>query len=301
MADTLLLVDAARVVDYTPPRKPTSATLVFRSPAGDSLSTPTVTVDSLARTVTAVDSTTPETKFTAATGSGTPVVGRYYWWTSGDDGAHGALVRLAEIDANVWTLAGPVPGSTKVQVGDTLAGVRLTATVPSSVTTAKGANYRLEWTITYPDSVVDVHQQIAHVCRTLYRDAVEPREAMDHLSRVAPNHGRGRPWGYFVDLAERASERVWLRVRHGDRLINLFGSSLAFRQAGLVALDIELLSEHVVPPSILDVDAHREALEKRLDREIEDAISGQTYDLDDDGIDDVADTQRAHSIPLRRS
>lgn len=300
MADVLLLKDASRTVEFYPPVRPSSATLVFRSPGGDSLLTPDVTVDSLSRTVSAVDASTPEQKFTAATGSGTPVVGRRYWWVSSDDGAHEAQVRLAEIDANVWTLTAPVPGVTKVQTTDTIRGARCTATITSAATDEKGENYRLEWTITGADSVTYVYQQTAHVCRTLYEPPADAADAAAFLTRLNPHHARLKSYGYYVDLAERASERVWQTNRAAGRLIHLIGNSNALKAAGRVAMEIELIEENIIASGALDVNSHRDALHKRLVDEIERAISGQSYDTDDDGAIGVTEVPKTHAIPLRR-
>lgn len=286
MADILLLEDRARVVEFTPPERPASATLVFRSPAGTSKATPSVTVDALARTVSAVDATTPEQVFTAATGTGTPVVGRSYWWVSSDDGAHEALVTLAELDASVWTLDGPVPGATKAQVGDLLKGARLTATIPDTATTTRGEDYSLEWTVTGADGVVRIYQQPAHVCRTLYRDPVSPTSAAEYVADAFPNHYVGRSWGYWRRLSARANARVWRRVRKDGRWPHLLGGDDAFVDAGEIALELELAKQNICSPSIVDIDAHKTALRDQLKEEVDDAISGQRYDEDDDGVTD---------------
>lgn len=302
MADTLLLVDAARVVEFVPPVRPASATLVFRSPSGSSLATPSVTVDSLSRTVSAAHATLPASKCTAASGTGTPVVGRSYWWTSSDDGAHEALVTLSEIDANVWTLDAPVPGSTSIQVGDLLRGARLTATIPSTATATKATDYVLEWSVTGADSIVYVYQETAHVCRTLYRVAVDVAQARAYVTDAFPAHATGRSHGYFRRLAERASERVWKRLKRGGHLAQLIrssGSFSIFEAAGEVALRRELLREHIVPPDA-SLATYREDLDAELDREIEDALGGTVYDEDDSGSADSAEQVQAWSIPIGR-
>lgn len=304
MPDTLLLVDADRVVEFFPPTRPSSATLVLRSPGGSSLATPAVTVDALSRTVSAAHATSPASKFTAATGTGTPVVGRSYWWTSSDDGGHEALVTLSEIDSNAWTLESPVPGSTAVQVGDLIRGARLTATILAATVSAKGENHLLEWTVTGADGVVNVYQDVAHVCRTVYRVAVDPAQARAFVTDAYPAHAACRSFGYFRRLAQRASERVWRRLRAGGHLQHLVrssGSTSAFEAAGEVAVRRELLREQIVPPSVIDTNTYRAALDEELDRELNDAIAGTVYDEDDSGSGDAGETVEALSIPLRRS
>jgi hypothetical protein len=300
MADVLLLVDASRTVEFFPPVRPASATLAFRSPGGTSLLTPAVTVDPMARTVSAAHATVPEQRFTAATGTGTPVVGRRYWWVSSDDGAHEAAVRLAEVDASVWTLTAPVPGATKVQANDLIKGARLTATITAAATATKGEGYRLEWTVTGADNIVYTYQQTAHVCRTLYEPPADAADAASFLARFNADHARGKSHGYYVDLGERATERVWRANRSAGRLINLLGNSGAFKAAGRVAIELELLDENIISPSAIDLNSHRTALDKRLVDEVEAAVSGQSYDADDDGATEITESVKTHSIPLRR-
>lgn len=289
--DALLLKDRSSAVEFYPPERPASATLVVRTDGGTSKEAPTVTVDSLSRTVTAVDATTPEQVFTAGSGSGTPVVGRPYWWVSADSGAHEALVTLAELASNVWKLAAPVPGSSKAQVGDLLKGARLSATVSSSSLSAVGRFWSLEWTVTGADGVVRVYQQTAHVCRTLLVPAMSAGDAAAFVAAAFPGHYTGRTWGYFAELARRASARVWKRVRKDGRFVELVGDSRAFVDAGVIALRLELAKEQLVPPSILDVVSYMDALDRQLSAEVEEALSGQRYDANDDGVVDPEEVE----------
>lgn len=288
--DALLLKDRSTVVEFHPPERPASATLVVRTDSGTSKEAPTVTVDPLARTVTAVDATTPEQVFTAASGTGTPIVGRPYWWVSSDSGAHEALVTLAELASNVWKLSAPVPGSTKVQVNDLLKGSRIYATVAAASVTEAARFWSLEWTVTGADGVGRVYQQTAHVCRTLFRPAVLASDAAAYLAGAFPGHYVGRTWGYFAGLAQRASWRVWKRVRKDGRFVNLTGDSAAFVDAGVIALRIELAKELIVPSSIVDLQSYEDALDRQLSDEVEEALSGQRYDENDDGVVDVGET-----------
>lgn len=289
MADVLLLKDRTGAVEFYPPTRPASATLVFRSPGGTSLATPTVTVDALSRTVSAIDSTIPEQRFTAATGTGTPVVGRGYWWTSTDSGGHSALVYLAELASSQWTLESPVPGATKVQVGDTLTGARLTATVPASATDEIGQHYSLEWTVTGADGAVSIYQRTAHVCRTLYQPAMDAGRAAAFAAEAYPSHYTARTWGYWRRVAERAAERVWKEVAKNGRFPHLIGNSDAFATAGEVALEIELAAQNIVRPSVVDADGHKVSLAELLKEEVDTAISGQRYDENDNAVVDGED------------
>lgn len=285
--DVLLLEDRSATVEFYSPKRPSSATCRFLSPAGKSLLTPAVTVDALSRTVTAVSSSV-EAQFTAASGSGSPVAGRRYWWRTIDDGAQEALVMLSEYDANIWALESGVPSDT-VRVGDTLYGARLTTTITSAATATRDLNYRIEWTVTNADGTVDIVTQIAHVVRTVYRDAVTPSDARDFLARTWPDVCGSRGYGYFRSLADRASSRVWRRIRASGRFQHLLADPNDFESAGRAALELELLDEQMMPPQIIDRVQYRRDLEERMQREIDDVISSRPYD--DDDTNDVTDSE----------
>ena len=284
--DVLLLEDRSATVEFYSPKRPSSATCRFLSPSGKSLLSPAVTVDALSRTVTAVSSSV-EAQFTA-TGSGSPVAGRRYWWRTIDDGAQEALVMLSEYDANIWTLESGVPSDT-VRVGDTLYGARLTTTITSTATASRDLNYRIEWTITNADGTVDIVTQIAHVVRTVYRDAVTPSDARDFLARTWPDVCGSRGYGYFRSLADRASSRVWRRIRASGRFQHLLADPNDFESAGRAALELELLDEQMMPPQIIDRVQYRRDLEERMQREIDDVISSRPYD--DNDTNDVTDSE----------
>ena len=295
--DVLLPEDRSTLVEFYPPERPTSATCRFLTPGGTSLLAPTVSVDALSRTVTAVSS---DYSFTAATGTGTAVAGRRYWWKTSDDGAQEGLVYLSEVDANVWTLDSGVP-SLAALVGDTLYGARMTATITSAATAARDVNYRIEWTVLGADSVTRVYTQLAHVVRTQYRPAVSAFDARDYLSRAWPDVTSTKSYGYYAGLALRASERVWRRVRTSDRFQHLLGAADDFAAAGRVALGIELLDEMLMPPGVNDRQSYRTELEAQMQREIDDAIGSRPYDVDDDGnVSSATDTRPISAISLRR-
>lgn len=289
--DVLLLEDRSTVVEFYSPKRPSSATCRFLSPAGSVLLTPAVTVDALSRTVTAVSSDL-EVQFTAATGSGSPVAGRRYWWRTVDDGAQEALVMLSEYDANIWTLESGVP-SDSVRVGDTLYGARLTTTITAAAAATRDVNYRIEWTVTNADGTVDVVTQIAHVVRTVYRDAVTASDARDHLARTWPDVCGSRGYGYFRSLAARASARVWRKVRASGRFQHLLADPNDFEAAGRAALELELLDEQMVPANIIDRSQYRRDVEERMQREIDDVIASRPYDdTDSNNITDGAEMNR---------
>ena len=65
-------------------------------------------------------------------------------------------------------------------------------------------------------------------------------DAAAFVAAAFPGHYTGRTWGYFAELARRASARVWKRVRKDGRFVELVGDSRAFVDAGVIALRLEL-------------------------------------------------------------
>jgi hypothetical protein len=137
-----LAVLGSGVLEIYPPERPASATLSFLSPKGAVLTTaPTVTLDTLQRTITAVDADDPSL-LTVSGSTGSLVDGRRYWWVSAAGGGAVDMVRLSELtDANTPAFDDPPPSG--FAASDTLRGARLTASIPSSVTGTRDLNYRI--------------------------------------------------------------------------------------------------------------------------------------------------------------
>jgi hypothetical protein len=290
--DVLLLEDRSTEVEFYPPERPASATCVFRSPSGTSLSTPSVTVDTLSRTVSSVNADDPGlVTVTGATGS--LVESRYYWHVPATTGAAEDLVRLSELVAsNTAAVDDPPPGG--FVVGDGLRGARLTATIPLAATATRDVNYRIEWTVTGADGKVRKYTQLAHVVATLYSAAVTPALARQHLSDAWPGQVDRYRRGFFVTLADRAWARVWRRIRAAGRYQHLLGDPNDFTAAGRIALDIELMTYQLIPATVIDRSQYRAELEAMLQREIDDTIGSRPYDEKDSG--DLSDTSLARPI-----
>ncbi len=288
-----ILEDRSTAIEFVPPEPPASATLSFRSPAGVEIVAPSVTVDTTSTTVGTVESST-EFDVGAAL-----VPGRQYWWTSKDATSVRALVRCAEYATPVARLESPPPGSS-VQATDTIKGARLTATISTVGSATRGLNHHAEWAVTGLDGVVRVYQQAVHVVRCLFRDAVTADEAARYMAGAFPSMQVDRPFGYFDELAKRASRRVERKLLTGQRYQHLVGNFDVFRDAGLVALRIELAAEGMVPPAYDPTDYVRKT-DMELGEAIQEAIQGCWYDDNDDGVVDVqTETSGFYSMRLVR-
>jgi len=167
--DVLLLEDRSTEVEFYPPERPASATCVFRSPSGTSLSTPSVTVDTLSRTVSSVNAD-DQGLVTVTGATGSLVESRYYWHVPATTGAAEDLVRLSELVAsNTAAVDDPPPGG--FVVGDGLRGARLTATIPLAATATRDVNYRIEWTVTGADLIKHGEELLAAANLALTFDA----------------------------------------------------------------------------------------------------------------------------------
>lgn len=297
--DVILPQSRTTTVEYFPPEsRPVSATARLLSPEGVELATPSVTVDTLSRTVvTATDAETYEV--TGATG--THAAGRLYWWTSADDSTLTAQVMLSETttDGATWHLEKTAATSLATS-GDTFRGARLTASISSTYTATRGENYRIEWTVTGADGVVRIYDQVAHVTRKNIRDAVDAMAARDYFVNAWPHIASDRRFGYFAKFAQRASERVWRRIRAMGRFVHLLVDSDDFAAAGRTALEREAASDNLIPPNTLDAQAYRDSLDAQLNREIEDVISSRPYDEDDDTAVSPTESATVNAIRLVR-
>lgn len=297
--DVLLLEDRSTVVEFYPPERPASATLAFLSPAGASLLTPTVSLDTATRTISAVDDDDPSL-ITVSGATGSFVEGRRYWHRPATTGAGEDLVRLSElVDATTFAFEDPPPGG--FAATDTISGARLTATITSAVTGTRDVNFRLVWTVTGADGVVRVYQQLAHVVATQYRSAVSASLARSYVADMWPDQAVPKRRGFFVSLAERASDRVWRRIRASGRFQHLLGDPNDFESAGRIALDIELLAHNLVPPTVIDRVQYRQDLERQLQHEIDDVLGSRPYDEGDTGdLQAAADSRPLQAISARR-
>lgn len=294
--DVLLPQGLATTVEYYPPSRPVSVTLRVLSPQGVSLAAPTATVDPLAGVISAVASAT---SWTSDPATGDYESGRFYWWSSAT-GTESSRFLLGSVrGGDTLEVAWPVTAVTPL-VGDTVAGARVTAPVPTTATGTRGENFALEWTTTDADGVVFVERVTAHVVRAQARAAVDAGLAKSHMTIAWPGYAEERAHGYFFGLASRASERLFKRIRRTGRYLQLMWQSGDFEAAGRVAIDYELAVDKLVPGNVLDVASYKESLIAEMDREIEDVISSRGYDDNDSGSIESTEVRTINAIELER-
>lgn len=297
--DVLLLEARSTLVEFYPPERPASATCAFLSPRGVSLLAPAATLDALSRSVSSVDEDDP-TLLVVAGVTGSLVEGRRYWHVPTTSGSAADLVRLSEIVTS-QEVAFDDPPPSGFSTSDFIVGGRLTATVTAAVTATRDVNYRLQWTVVGHDGVVRIYQQLAHVVLTQYRAAVTASQARAYVADMWSDQVASRRRGFFVGLAERASERVWRRIRASGRFQHLLGDPNDFEAAGRTALDIELLAHQLVPPAVIDRLQYRTELERQLQHEIDEVIGSRPYDADDTkDISDGPTSRPLMAISARR-
>lgn len=252
-----------------------------------------MTVDNTTRTVSAV---TTNTEVTLAAGDLVP--GRSYWWVSSQSGAHAALVRCAQSDGGVVRLEAPPAGSA-IEVGDTFVGARLFAVIPLEATGERALHYHAEWSVTEANGRVSIYQQAVHICRTLFRPAVLPDEAARYLSLNFPAMGYDRPWGYYAELARRASLRVEKQMLAAERHQHLVGDYDVFTGAGVVALRFELANEGLIAPGTEPMTLEEQ--DKAIGAAVQLDLAGCWYDDNDNGEVDEGEVTGFMSFDLERS
>lgn len=272
-----ILENRSTEIEFVPPERPASATLSFLDQGGTELAAPTATLD--AAVSTNIATVVSQSQFST---TGDALVPERHYWVNGDGGGVPtySLVRVARVDPTyVWLEA---PPAVTLANGDAFEPARFTATIPSSAVGDRALNYRCEWTVTGVDGVVRVYQQAVHVVRTLFRPAVLPDDVARYLSGAASSISVDRPFGYFAELARRASARVERKLLGGQRFQHLVGDYGAFVDAGIVALRLELALEGFVPPGF-DPTNYVSRTDVELGQAIQEALAGTWYDENDDG------------------
>lgn len=274
-----ILENLATVIELVPPERPASATLSFKTKDGAELSTPSCTLDTTSKVVGEV-----VTKSELVLDSHVGVEPGRQYWLDRNDGAGGSLVRCAEswsADDRI-ALEAP-PALSEVMVGDVLLGARLTATIPAVA--ERGKHHRAEWTVLGADGVTRKYQQTVHVCRTLFRPPVLADEAARHVAANFPEWGVDKPYGWFAEVARRASLRIERELHKGERFADLVGDFDVFVDAGVVALQLELATEGLYAPGeTLEGYKARKLIE--LGEAVEAAMALTWYDSNDDEVVD---------------
>lgn len=286
-----LLESASVTVELTPAVLPASATLSVYSPSGSLVESPAVTVDDLSAEVATV---TAQDELVLDDAAGI-VAGRSYWWQG--VGGLGGVVTVGEVDGDTVILTGPVPGTARA--GDTISGVRCTASLTGSLLTPRGLRWQLRWRVTDADDVTHDYGETAHVVRQRFAPPVSPAEAARYVQTLYPGtDDRSVMAARWHALASSASDRVRRVASAAKWYVHLVGDYRLWCDAGLAALRIELAHQGLYPAAV-DAGTYIAEQETHLARLINEAMAAGGYDEDDTGAQTV-ETARVGSLRLVR-
>ena len=284
---TDLLEDVAGTIRFVPPVRPASATVSWYK-AGSSTAefTSACVIGGDAAgfadmTVTAVNS---QTEVVVSSLGSLAAVTKYTEWLylrAADN--WGGPVRLGEFDTATKTLyfASPPPGT--IEVGDTIHGLVLSASVGAAYTAERGL-YRAIWAVTdqYTADVTN-HQTVEYVVRTQFRESVEPADVSAFISVAFPNYETGLTHSDYAQIAEDASQAVRMRIQASNQYPHLIGNPDVFRTVRHQAIRYTLALQNFIPPGY-DPAAYQEDATRDFARNMSLVQKSlQWYDADDSG------------------
>ena len=299
-----LLEDRAGSVEFSPlDFRPSSATVKWFKPGSSTaLSSGSAVLSGGSATATTIQSVVDQTTITLTssgfTGLGTAKTGTYLWFAS-SEGDWAARARISH-----WTVAGSthtvylesrLPGD--LVAGDTVAPMTLTYAVSASDTADRGSNYKAEWTITDSDGTVHVHRQLHDVVRTQFYPAISSEQVARYVSNQFPGFATTMDPGQYVELSERASDRVKMRIKAAGATPHLIGDPGIFQMdCGLLSLRIDLARMGLVPAGFIYQD-YIDDLERALSRAIGDVLRALAwYDSDDDNVVDAPEVKTTYTV-----
>ena len=298
---TELIEDRAGTIYLVPDCRPSSATVSWFEPDSSTALTSgsaTIGADPSMSGPWNIDTVTSQTEITL-NGSNPfkPDTEATRWaWLQAVDG-WGSKVRIGEkLSSFQLQLAAPPPGT--IEVNDDIHNLTCVFEVGSSYTAERKLNYRAEWTITCADTgEVKKYTTMHHVVRHQFQDACTPDMAKRYMSTAYPSYCTGLDFGYFQDIAERASNRVRLRIQATGAYPHLVGDGEAFRlDVGIHSLRVELAREGLYPAGY-DPSLYTKDQERALSRSIHDALRAmQWYDADDSGTVEAREVRSAYTV-----
>lgn len=287
-----LVQNTASTVVLVPDFVPVSATVALYDDQGAQIGAVVAAViDGASAAITALGST-PEVA-TVDDGSDLDVWAPYLY-TSGSGWS--GKVRVTELAGDEVTLASPPPGTPAE--GDTLKGLRCTATFPATALTRRGSLWRLDWTVVDGAGAPHRYRQQAHVVAMPFRAPITAGEVRQ-LAGEWPSWANAQGAGLWHQIAERSCAMVRADLTSAGDYPHLVGDQEALKLAGEVAARLELARRGRVPPGY-DAPAYVEATEKWLRTEIRRAIAGLSVDRNDDGATSPTERLTWGSIAIER-
>ena len=296
-----LLDDQAATLTLRPiglDARPVSATVEFRKPGSTSATASgSATIGSWSTTISSV---TNQTQFVVA--SATNLSQGLHVWIVASDGWQGPAL-ISEIDGTTVTLEAALPGT--LEATDAIYPFEMTYAVTSSDTSQRDLNYKALWTVTEFSAAgtgkKTIHQQMYHVCRTLFYPAVTSEIASRYILSQFPGMAGQMTAGHYEELARRASDRVRSRIQGAGAYPHLIGDPSVFQiDCGIHSLRLECAFEGLYPPGF-DASDYSADQGRALERSIHDALrSMQWIDNDDSGTVSPGEVKTTFSIPASR-
>ena len=280
----------------TLPARPASATVTFYDSGGTSLLTPTVTLASIGAAGTSSISTVTSQRVVVVDNATGITPGEWLWLETAD-GWKGA-VRVDEVASTTITLEAAPPGT--IAVSDVFYPLKMTATITAAAVDTTGKHHRLDWVVTDVNGALHEFRQVASVVRMLWADPITDTEAKRYVANNFAGWAASKTAGWFRDLAERSADRVRQEIRAKADYPHLMGDQDAFREAGLVALRLELAHLSLVPGNV-DSTEYADVQRRELGRQIGLAIANTWIDGNDDGKVSADEVRSFHAVRVTRA
>lgn len=248
---------------------PTAATLTVYRPDGTALASPAVTLSAISTTVAAGSS---ETALVVASSAGI-TAGTKLAVTSG---SVVYVVTVSRLDGSTLHLQDALP--LVVDVGSSVKGLLMSATVAAAGTSSIGANYRLVWDYSAGAGNARTASYPASVVRWRWNAPVSGAD----VRSVLTNTYQERKSEAFCDrVAQLVNERIRGAIQRTGRRPWLYLSGLVFGEAARQGIRYALAEEGVYPGGDA-ISALRE-LRFAFDDAIASALTAAAYDENADG------------------
>jgi len=291
-----LLKGTAQTIKLVPQKRPSGVSCAVFKPTS---STAVATAAAVVSTVSTTVASSPDRDSLVVDDSTGITAGAWLWYESASWG--GVPIHVSEVVSATDTLhlESPLPGD--AAAADLVQGLESTLAVGAAVLDERGANWRVEATITPADgSDVYVEQTIFHVVAQVFR-GMTATEAYRFASGRYASRVLGWPPARAAELAQRATDKVRLEVQRSGAYAHLVGDDTLFRDALTIALRLELANEGLIPAGH-DPGVYTQQQEAALPRAVGAAIgSMQWLDRDDDRTVDPSEVTAARTIHFRRS
>ena len=292
-----LLEDQAVTIKLLPDmleERPASATVKFQKPSetdSTALASGSATLGSWSTTVTG----TPSSQTNFSVSSVANIAAGDTVWLETTDGWKGSVLVSEVTAAGAVTLEAPPPGT--VTAGASIYAFELTFDLTAAHTADRDLNYKAVWIVTDNAGAKKAFQQIYHVVRTQFSDAVTAQETSRYVALQYPGYAASVDAGHYEEIAKRASDRVRMRVQGSGSYCHLVGDPSQFRlDAGIHSLRIELARDGLVPPGY-DPSQYLSDQERALSRSIGDALRAlQWYDGDDSGTVQTDEVKKTFTV-----